>query len=128
MGERGETGEKKAEHDKKAAEGKTVEGEAVLRVAAGRGSLSRTEQRGSVHIGQRAFLEDVDIPSGAAVAWTTIGGDTRPLGTEESGTAVTQKCRVQLGRDDVLAAAAHVAHPPAGALQIIHDRLLQIFF
>jgi alpha-L-fucosidase 2 len=81
------------------AEGKTVEGEAVLRVAAGRGSLSKTEQRGSVHIGQRAFLEDVDIPSGTAVAWTTIGGDTRPLGTEESGTAVTQKYRVQLGRE-----------------------------
>ena len=81
------------------AEGKTVEGEAVLRVAAGRGSLSRTEQRGSVHIGQRAFIEDVDIPSGAAVAWTTTGGDTGPLGKEESGTALAQKYRVQLGRE-----------------------------
>ena len=57
------------------AEGTTVDCKAVLQVANGRGSISQTQKQGDVYVGQRAFEKDVDIPSGAAVAWKLLGDE-----------------------------------------------------
>ena len=80
------------------AEGRPVEVDALLRVASGRGALSDVERCGDVVVGQRAFLEDVDIPSGVAVAWKVMGAETAESASD-STTAKTQSYRVQLGRE-----------------------------
>ena len=46
----------------------------ALRVAEGRGSDSKVGREKGVFWGRRAFTKEVDIPSGAAVAWKIQGG------------------------------------------------------
>ncbi len=83
-----------------AAEGRAVDAEAVLRVATGRGSESQAERRGDVVFGQRAFAEDVDIPSGVAVAWKVLGAETSVAKAGLSaGPAKTHSFRVNIGRE-----------------------------
>ena len=85
-----------------AAEGRAVDAEAVLRVATGRGSMSKAERRGDVIFGQRAFTEDVDIPSGAAVAWKVLGAETSSAkGGATSVSAKMQSHRVNIGREQI---------------------------
>lgn len=55
------------------AEGRAVNVKTSFRPDRKRGSLVETGAEGDVNWGLRAFVEDVDIPSGAAVAWKLIG-------------------------------------------------------
>ncbi len=50
----------------------------ALQVAKGRGSDSESGREGEVFWGRRAFPKDVDIPSGAAVAWKALGLEKQP--------------------------------------------------
>jgi len=84
------------------AEGRAVDAEAVLRVAAGRGSMSKAERRGDVIFGQRAFIEDVDIPSGVAVAWKVLGVETSAAkGGSAAVPGKVHSHRVNIGREQI---------------------------
>jgi alpha-L-fucosidase 2 len=64
-------------------EGQAVEAEVWLNVAVGAGSHSRAERRDGICVGRRAFADEVDIPTGAAVAWTLPGVETHPCRRSE---------------------------------------------
>ena len=55
------------------ATGQPLMVEAALHVAEGRGSDSEVRKEGELFWGKRAFTRDVDIPSGVAVAWKSVG-------------------------------------------------------
>lgn len=82
------------------AEGRAVDTEAMLRVVSGRGSETKVERKGDLIFGQREFIDDVDIPSGVAVACKVVGAGTSPATWEKPAVATkTASFRVQLGRE-----------------------------
>ena len=80
------------------AEGRPFDVGVALRVASGRGSITQTERRGDVIFGRRAFLEGVEISSGAAVAWKVFGAEIEQL-KAPGVTPRSQSFPVQLGRE-----------------------------
>ena len=57
------------------AEGRAFEVDAVLRVISGRGSTAGAGRRGDLLFARRAFLEGVEIPSGAAAVSRVYGAE-----------------------------------------------------
>jgi len=76
--------------------GAPTEVEITMQVAAGRGSLSTSGRQGNVLFGRRAFLDNVDLPTGVAVAWKVLGAEKETF----PDTSSTQKgIRFLLSRD-----------------------------
>ena len=61
------------------AEQRAFEVESLLRVQTGRGSVSVAERQGELVVGRRAFVEEVDIPTGVSVAYRVLGAETSGL-------------------------------------------------
>ncbi len=78
------------------AEGRAFDVDAVLRVISGRGSISEAGRGGEVVFGRRAFLEGVEIASGAAVACRVLGGG---VGAAPGETATSAGFRFTLPAD-----------------------------
>jgi hypothetical protein len=80
-------------------EGKAVEVRPVLKILGGRGSVSRATFRDGVLFGQRRFEKDqVDIPSGVAVAAKVLGAElNEATGASKPGAAVDYQ--VEIGRE-----------------------------
>ncbi len=82
------------------AEGRAFEVETVLQLEAGQGSVGMVEHKGNVIVGQRQFLDHVDIPSGAAVALKVLGAPSiLTSGSAIDVAPVMKSYTVNIGRE-----------------------------
>ena len=79
-------------------EGEAVEVETTLQLANGRGSKSETGTTDDIFWGSREFLTDVDIPTGASVAWSIRGEQSSPA-TIQLPATTTASHHVNIGRE-----------------------------
>jgi len=93
-----------------AATGRAVNARASLAVAGGRGAETQTGRTGSTFWGTRAFSADVDIPTGAAAAWTLceedcLGADGAFVVTPDKPVTLVLAMASVFQHDDPLAVA-----------------------
>lgn len=96
------------------AESEPLEVQIAMEVASGRGSHTEQGRESGIDWGTRAFSEGVDIPSGAAAAWTVLdAGNTSFILQPDAPTALVLAMESLFKKKDYLAqAVAAVSGPP----------------